>query len=556
MNSDARTSIPPIIIAIAATVVAVRWPPMARAAEARALHFPSDRSMGTVYVLDDSLLATAAYDDWQTLGEATGTVAIPAGRAVRLNLSESAAQDLSPLARLEPRDLQALSCRSVELADDQLKHVAHLTGLTDIDLSESGILGTGLAHLARLTSLERLVLVATHVGDKELAHLANLASLRRLFLYGTPTGDEGMVHVGKVETLEMLGLSSGVSDKGLAQLRDLANLRWLSTGGSGITDEGLAHLAGLTRMEYLDLRNTRVTDDGLVHVAGMRDLQNLCLYSTRVTEKGFKHLEGLSKLQTLQVLFGATDVGLPCLSKLPALRNVTVDGGSISAGNLALLQEMASLEELYLDNTPKMDALLGSLPELPRLKKLTLGTGLTDEGLLCLRMLPSLEALMIGPSRITGTGLATLTNIPSLRVLELHQADLPAPQDWAALGKLSLLERLELMHTRSKVTDAHVAGLVDLEALEDLTLSAIVVRDRQAIARLDVTDEGLTHLAKLKRLKRLSLTGAPITDEGLQKLATLPQLERLELWACGVTEQGLEQLKQKLPALGWYLSAD
>jgi Leucine-rich repeat (LRR) protein len=244
------------------------------------------------------------------------------------------------------------------------------------------------------------------------------------------------------------------------------------------------------------------------------------------------------------------------LSKLPALRNVTIDGDSVSAEGLALLPTMKSLEELYLDNTPKMDTIVGMLPELPKLKRLTLGTGLTDEGLPRLRGMRSLRELSIGPSRITAKGLTALASLPSLQVLTLYQADLASGDEWATLGKLSSLQRLTLMHTRSKVTDADVAHLVGLQSLENLALSALVIEDRKPISRLDVTDEGLTHIAKLKRLERLSLSGASITDDGLQQLAVLPELEWLDLQGCSVSEQGLERLKKRLPGLRWYLSRD
>ena len=152
MNRDAKAYARLTVIAVAAMAFSVIWPTPTRASEGRVLHFPKGRSLGAVYVLDGSLLATASYDDWQRLGEASGDVAVPAGKAVRLDLSEEAGEDLSPLATLRPDDLWGLSCRSVELADDELKHVSHLTGLHEIDLSETGILGVAalLAFIAVL----------------------------------------------------------------------------------------------------------------------------------------------------------------------------------------------------------------------------------------------------------------------------------------------------------------------------------------------------------------------------------------------------------------------
>jgi hypothetical protein len=200
-----------------------------------------------------------------------------------------------------------------------------------------------------------------------------------------------------------------------------------------------------------------------------------------------------------------------------------------------------------------MDAIVGQLINLSHLKALTLGTGLTDEGLTQLKNMLSLQELTIGPSHITGKGIAALSELSSLKALCLHQMKLTSEDEWAAFGKLSSLQCLTLMHIRSEVTDAHIAHLSGLQSLRDLSIDAVIIRDQNAIASLDITDKGLTHLAKLKSLENLRLTGAKITDEGLQQLSEIPTLRWLDLQGCKVTEQGLQRLKKKLPALQWYL---
>ena len=44
-----------------------------------------------------------------------------------------------------------------------------MTGLRELYLRESGILGTGLKYLGNLESLKELRIDGTHVGDDELA---------------------------------------------------------------------------------------------------------------------------------------------------------------------------------------------------------------------------------------------------------------------------------------------------------------------------------------------------------------------------------------------------
>jgi Leucine-rich repeat (LRR) protein len=214
---------------------------------------------------------------------------------------------------------------------------------------------------------------------------------------------------------------------------------------------------------------------------------------------------------------------------------------------------MKSLEQLYIDNTDKMDTIVKEVTNLPGLKEMTLGTGLTDEGIVKLKDMRSLRALTIGPSQITGKGISTLAEIPSLQALTLHQAKLDSEDDWSALGKLSALQRLSLRHTQSKVTDEFVSHLAGLRSLRDLSIDAIIIKDHKAISSLDVTDKGLGYLSKLKSLERLSLHGAKITDDGLQQLGNLNSLKWMDLQGCNVTEEGLLRLRKKLSALRWYL---
>jgi Leucine-rich repeat (LRR) protein len=525
----------------------------ARQADSQIIHFPSDRSMGMLYILDVNKLDKSSDDGWEPLCEATGDVMVPAGEKVRLNLSKEAGNDLSPLSALQPDDLAIFFCQGVEIADDQLRHISHLTGLEKIDFQDTNILGTGLKYLYELKSLKKLWLSGTHIGDNELSCLLNFPVLKGLGLRDTPTTDAGMVHLGKITSLEVLSLSAGVGDEGLAQLKGLKNLRWLSTGDRGVTDKGLACLAGLINLEYLGLEGAQVTDAGLVYLKNMSKLKKLRLYGTLVTEKGFVHLEGLQNLENLQVLFGVTETGLKTLSKLPSLKSITVDGDSLSEKGIALLSKFKSLEHVYIDNTDKMDAIVKETANVRGLKELTIGTGLTDEGLVELKNMRFLEVLTIGPSRITGKGISVLAQLPSLHALALDQARLDSEDDWAAIGRLTALQSLSLRCTRSEVTDAYIAHLTGLKSLRDLSIDAIIFKDRKAFPSMGITDKGLEYISKLKSLESLSLRGAKITDEGLQKLSEIPRLKWLDLQGCNVTEQGLKRLKKKLPALSWYL---
>src|SRR3972149_11341978 len=62
----------------------------------RVIHFPTDRSMGTVYALD----LDNPDSEREELGEAKGIITVPMRMFVDLTVSEEAVIDLSPLSKL------------------------------------------------------------------------------------------------------------------------------------------------------------------------------------------------------------------------------------------------------------------------------------------------------------------------------------------------------------------------------------------------------------------------------------------------------------------------
>ena len=77
--------------------------------------------------------------------------------------------------------------------------------------------------------------------------------------------DAGLRSLAGLKKLQMLRLDwLDISDKGLANLESLQELRFLTLQGAArVTDKGLVHLFGLGKLEALLLADTKVTRDGL-----------------------------------------------------------------------------------------------------------------------------------------------------------------------------------------------------------------------------------------------------------------------------------------------------
>ena len=101
--------------------------------------------------------------------------------------------------------------------------------------------------------------------------------------------------------------------------------------------------------------------------------------------------------------------------------------------------------------------------------------------------------------------------------------------------KLKQLTHLKLSFT--PVTDEGLAEVAKLQRLKLLTLFGCKM----------ITDEGLKEVAKLQRLNSLVLEGTEITDKGLNEVAKLKLVNFLNLRNTKTTEAGVAELQKALP---------
>ena len=105
------------------------------------------------------------------------------------------------------------------------------------------------------------------------------------------------------------------------------------------------------------------------------------------------------------------------------------------------------------------------------------------------------------------------------------------------LKELAKLKRLRiLLLIKTDITDAGLREMAKLPELVSLTISGS-----------DITSVGLKEVANLPNLQRLGLMASQITDEGLQELAKLKNLHDLNLGGTKVTKAGVAALRKALP---------
>lgn len=164
-----------------------------------------------------------------------------------------------------------------------------------------------MAQIGKITSLTHLALDGGNIG-KGLAHLKPLKSLRYLSLRGNSNYDidKYLVHLAKLTELEELNLrNTAVGDAGLAHLKGMSKLEKLyvrkNPATREVTNAGMAQLAGLTNIEMTNIGGPDLTDDGLRHLANIKKLNHLTITDGKITDKGLRHLEGLKALSYLNI---------------------------------------------------------------------------------------------------------------------------------------------------------------------------------------------------------------------------------------------------------------
>ncbi len=100
-------------------------------------------------------------------------------------------------------------------------------------------------------------------------------------------------------------------------------------------------------LEELSLAQTLITDAGLNHVAALFSLRKLNVAQTQATDNGVQYLSSLPHLESLDLSgnLGITDAAIPFLEKLPQLREVFLDGTSVTAEGLKRLGRKARVKQ-------------------------------------------------------------------------------------------------------------------------------------------------------------------------------------------------------------------
>jgi hypothetical protein len=560
----------------------------------RIVRFPPGRSIGTLKVIDAEKKrrirdynfqddGASWYSDYEYLGQAKGDVVVPPGKRLGLEVNWRAAGDLTPLSQLEPDDLYKLRFEwrpskspgkkiPTEVDEAWMRNLSRLTGLRELHLTGVKVPRRSMHLIHRLPSLERfwpsrpndaelaqiaelprlkaLYLTADNCTNRGLRHLRKLTLLEEMQLFMTPgldrrphpiVDDNGLVHLKNLSSLWYLALRGNFTDAGLAHLKHIPSLKTLWIAPGTPTDAGLGHIADVATLEALCLWGSdKITNQGLAHLMGLRKLKSLDLRNTPISDDGLIHLREIKTLNRLRLPRAITDRGLALLSEQPEFKHLSVNySNQITDDGLKHVAGHAALESLKIGGKGITNDGIDYIAELKNLKDLYLYAGgtrdhpqMTDEGLIKLTALKSLSRLTIWNGQFTISAVTRLNDLSLLNQLEVRGI----VQDGTALdlSGLTALTDLSLrMGERQSMQDQDLASLAKLQRLRRLTITPPSPK---------IGNEGIAHLAGLKSLVRLTFGGNLIKDDGLAFLTGLKNLETLDITGT-ISAEGLYHLE-------------
>lgn len=410
--------------------------------------------------------------------------------------------------------------RAGGMTDAGMARIARLGAITHLDVGDSTALtDEGAACLARMPQLEVLEMGgwSSPLTDHALAPLRHLRALRRFRTAWTPGfSDAGAANFAYCEALEeaiLLGTPTG--DGALRALAGKPRLRRVTTG-RGVTDAGLATLrefpvfaAWCGGDPAYDLMGNeagpnQLTIDGPFADAGLAALGSLeglfalsfFWHSSGYSASGIEALRGLPHLS----VFGCDgkrcdDAMMGAIAGLPRLRKLSAQGAVATDAGFAALSRSASLEYLWGRECPN----------------------LTGEGFAAFAAMPALRGLAVSCRNVDDGALALLPSFPALR--ELAPIDV-ADAGFVPIGRCAKLEHLWCMYCRD-------TGDAATEAVAGLRLRSYYAGSTR------ITDRSLAILGRMRSLERVRLWHcAGLTDAGIAALARLPRLK--EVWLQGL----------------------
>ncbi len=175
-----------------------------------------------------------------------------------------------------------------------------------------------------------------------------------------------------------------------------------------------------------------------------------------------------------------------------------------------------------------------ALASLPHLRQLySDNTTIQSESFRKVRALKKLESIWISNVVFDDASIQSLASLQELRIVVIHQGKLTdsSLEVFARLPNLTALSLEGSFSNEGLVTISEASNLAELSLFGDGST---------------IDDDGIQHLAKLRKLRSISLDNSKITGDGLRQFASLKSLRKLSVGKTNVTWDDIEFFKKDL----------
>jgi len=278
----------------------------------------------------------------------------------------------------------------------------------------------------------------------------------------------------------------------------------------------------------------------------------------------------VSHFQLLQEVYlvgcEVTDEHVRKICLLENLRSLHIETKAFNKGmtgfSLKYISNVSALQKLYFrdkDDIPQ-GLLIGNIANLQNLVHLGLPSSKIEDSFFerAAGNFQKMEVLDISSSKITNSGLMSISKLHTLRRLDVSACFEITDDGFASLPQLQRLEHLRLSDTL--ITDhgiCHVSKMMslrflDLHSCEELTDAGLEhVTNLQYLYSLGIggndnyTDVGFAFIGRLKNLTCLRMSCLLVTSKCFETISNLCYLEELDMPYChNVIDEGVHHLSK------------
>ncbi|MEI6538698.1 MAG: hypothetical protein WCO86_04110 [Planctomycetota bacterium] len=316
--------------------------------------------------------------------------------------------------------------------------------------------------------------------------------------------------------------------------------------------------------EFNSLGSPQITDAALARVTSRPEAASsitaLQLVNEQITRTGLAHLAAMENLTSLEIKISTLlPEDLSALGQVTSLKVLRIAGTNTNDVVMENLTTLSKLESLDLSHTAISAAAGTSLSRLTHLRVLNLASTLADDATIAaISSLPLID-LMLSRTRISNASLATIRQFQSLESLQVPFCAVTGAgfEGYGACG----LKVLNVGETRFGIEGfSNIKGMKSLENLNVYQCGLVehfAANVFMTFPNLKVLNAGNNVLTNAgmdvffkghKSLEELHLAGNKgISDQGLAALVAVKTLRIVDVHDTGCTANGATALKAKLP---------